>query len=541
MKNILFLMADQLRFDYLGCSGHPHIKTPNIDALAKRGVRFDRAYVQSPICGPSRMSFYTGRYVHSHGSTWNNIPLKVGELTMGDHLRDLGMDVVLCGKTHMAADREGMQRLGLDPDSLIGARVAECGFDIWDRLDGLHPEGAKEPSHYQDYLKGLGYDGPNPWEQWANSAQSEDGDEEILSGWLMAHADQPARIRNEDSETPYTTSRAIEYIEQARLSDDSRRWCLHVSYIKPHWPYIVPEPYHKLYGPEHVLPVQRADAEREMPHPVLEAYHNHRFSRVFARDGVRERVIPAYMGLITQLDDEIGRLMAYLEQSGQMDNTLIVFTSDHGDYLGDHWLGEKELFHEASVKIPLIIVDPSSDADATRGSISDALVEAIDLVPTFVEAAGGKPRGEILEGHSLMPILHGDPTPLRKNVISEYDYSFRIARKMLNQPVADSRLAMIFDGRFKLIHAEGFRPMLYDLEADPDEFIDLGEEPQMLDQIKRLEADLFAWYRKHHTRTTISDEEIARRAGREFQRGIYIGFWDQTDIDEATALDEGGN
>ncbi len=154
MKNILFIMADQLRFDYLGCAGHPTIKTPNIDKLAARGVRFDRAYVQSPICGPSRMSFYTGRYVHSHGSTWNNIPLKVGEMTLGDHLRPLGMDAVLCGKTHMAADREGMERLGLDPDSLIGARVAECGFDIWDRLDGLHPTGAKSQAIIRTISKG---------------------------------------------------------------------------------------------------------------------------------------------------------------------------------------------------------------------------------------------------------------------------------------------------------------------------------------------------------------------------------------------------
>ena len=175
MKNILFIMADQLRFDYLGCYGHPTIRTPNIDALAARGVRFHRAYVQSPICGPSRMSFYTGRYVRSHGSTWNNVPLRVGEMTLGDHLRPLGMQTVLCGKTHMQADREGMERLGLDPESVVGARVAECGFDVWDRLDGLHPEMAQQPSHYQDHLRGLGYRGPNPWEQWANSAEGDDG------------------------------------------------------------------------------------------------------------------------------------------------------------------------------------------------------------------------------------------------------------------------------------------------------------------------------------------------------------------------------
>ena len=536
MNNILFVMADQLRFDYLGCYGHPTIRTPNIDALAARGVRFDCAYVQSPICGPSRMSFYTGRYVRSHGSTWNGVPLRVGEMTLGDHLRPLGMQTVLCGKTHMQADREGMARLGLDPESVVGARVAECGFDVWDRLDGLHPSVSQQPSHYQEHLRGLGYDGPNPWEQWANSAEGDDG--EILSGWLMQHADRPARIEEPDSETPYATTRAIEFIEQA----GDAPWCLHLSYIKPHWPYIVPAPYHDMYGRDDVLPAVRSEAERENAHPVLAAYHEHRFSKVFCRDEVRERVIPAYMGLITQIDDQIGRLVAYLQESGHADETMIVFTSDHGDYLGDHWLGEKELFHEPSVRIPLIVADPSEAADATRGTASRALVEGIDLVPTFVEAAGGRPRREVIEGHSLRPLLHGTREKLRDHVISEYDYSFRAARALLDQPVGSARLVMIFDGRFKLIEAEGFRPMLYDLETDPDELHDLGADPAAhAGERERLRGALDRWYRRHHTRTTISDETILDRAGGELDRGIVIGFWDEAELAEARREGRSGN
>ena len=141
-------MCDQLRWDYLSCTGHPRLHTPNIDALAARGVRFTRAYVQSPVCGASRMSFYTGRYVASHGATWNGVPLKVGEMTLGDYLRPLGLRTVLVGKTHMRADVEGMQRLGIDPQSIIGVRVAECGFDPYERDDGLHamgPDGRYDP------------------------------------------------------------------------------------------------------------------------------------------------------------------------------------------------------------------------------------------------------------------------------------------------------------------------------------------------------------------------------------------------------------
>jgi arylsulfatase A-like enzyme len=138
--NILWIMCDQLRFDYLSCYGHPTLRTPHIDALAARGVRFTRAYVQSPVCGPSRMSFYTGRYMRSHGANWNRFPLRVGEPTLGDHLRELGVRCALVGKTHMAADAEGMARLGIDPASSVGVLASQCGFEPYDRDDGLHPD-----------------------------------------------------------------------------------------------------------------------------------------------------------------------------------------------------------------------------------------------------------------------------------------------------------------------------------------------------------------------------------------------------------------
>ena len=130
------------------------------------------------------------------------------------------------------------------------------------------------------------------------------------------------------------------------------------------------------------------------------------YSENFSRDEVRQTVIPTYMGLIQQLDHQIGRVISTLEQKGLRQNTLIVLTSDHGDYLGDHWLGEKDLYHEPSIRIPLIISDPSPAADATRGLARDDLVESIDLVPTFVESAGGVVSPQRMEGRSLLPLLH---------------------------------------------------------------------------------------------------------------------------------------
>ncbi len=529
-KNILFIMFDQLRWDYLSCYGHPHLHTPNIDKLAARGVRFDRAYIQSPICGSSRMSTYTGRYVHSHGASWNNIPLKVGEITLGDHLRKAGMGCWLVGKTHMAADAEGMARLGLEPDSVIGARVAECGFDVFERDDGLRaegpdgfydPDGAKK---YNQYLRDKGYDSDNPWHDFANSGLDADGN--VLSGWFLKNSSETANIAEEDSETPYLTTRGIEFME----SHDGP-WCCHLSYIKPHWPYVVPEPYASMYGPEHVLPVVRSESERENAHPVLRAFMDTKVGQAFSRQEVRDAVIPAYMGLIKQADDQMGRLFDWMEETGRMDDTMIVLTSDHGDFLGDHWMGEKTFFHDASTKMPLIIYDPSSQADATRGTNCDALVEAIDLAPTFLEVAGGEKAGHILEGHSLLPILRGqaDKTP-RSVAVCEYDYSASPIAQKLNASVRDAVMFMVANEKWKLVHCEGgHRPILFDLENDPEELVDLGDSADHSDVIAQMYHHLFAWARRPSQRTTRSEEQLIGMRSRSGGTGIMIGIYDEND------------
>ncbi len=534
-QNILFIMFDQLRFDYLSCAGHPHLQTPHIDRIAAKGVRFTRAYVQSPVCGASRMSTYTGRYPSSHGAQYNGYPLRVGEMTLGDHLRPLGMGCWLIGKTHMRVDQAGMERLGLSPDSVIGARQAECGFDIWQRDDGLWAQGPdgfydENRSPYNEYLKSKGYPGENPWADFAN-AGIEGND--IASGWFMTNANKPANIAEEDSETPWLTGEAIKFIEQAEGP-----WCAHLSYIKPHWPYIVPAPYHDMFGAEHVPASLRDDCERVDPHPVYNAFMNNRIGQAFSRDEVRNKVIPAYMGLIKQCDDQMGRLFDHLETTGQMDNTMIVITSDHGDYLGDHWLGEKDLFHEQSVKVPLIIYDPSPDADATRGTTCDALVESIDLPATFIEVAGGTVPDHIIEGRSLLPYLHGKtPVDWRACAISEYDYSTSPMAAQLGVTNRDARLFMVTDERYKFIHAEGgLRPMLFDLQADPNEYNDLGNSTDHAEIISRMYGHLHQWSRRMSQRVTKSDAEIDAGKANPKGVGIVLGVYDQSEIDPALTV-----
>ncbi|MBU2983639.1 sulfatase-like hydrolase/transferase [Lentibacter algarum] len=531
-KNILFIMFDQLRWDYLSCYGHKHLETPNIDWLASQGVRFNRAYIQSPICGSSRMSTYTGRYVHSHGASNNKVPLKVGEQTMGDHLRREGVDCWLVGKTHMEADAEGMARLGLEPDSVIGVRVAECGFDVFERDDGMKPEGPEgsyDPrgaQAYNEWLREKGYESDNPWHDFANSGLDAEGN--VISGWFLKNSAYAANIDEPDSETPYLTTRAMDFMQ----STDAP-WCCHLSYIKPHWPYIVPEPYASMYGPEHVMPVVRSDSERQNAHPVFKAFQDTPVGQSFSREDVREAVIPAYMGLIKQVDDQMGRLFDWLKAEGRWDNTVIVLTSDHGDFLGDHWLGEKTFFFEPSVRVPLIIYDPSPDADATRGTVSDALVESIDLAPTFVEMSGGDVAGHILEGESLVPILHGARVESERDfVICEYDYSGAPLANRLGNSVEQAQMYMVADKRWKLIHFEsGDRPMLFDLVADPDELNDLGESAEHAGAISEMYEKLHRWARRVSQRVTVSHDQILARRLQKSTKGIVIGVPEEGDMD----------
>ena len=339
----------------------------------------------------------------------------------------------------------------------------------------------------------------------------------------------PPASSEEDSETPYMTRRAMDFIAEA----GDAPWCLHLSYIKPHWPYIAPAPYNAMFGAGDVLPATRSEEEKRDPHPVYAGFMGLPVSQAFAREEVREKVIPVYMGLIKQIDDQLGRLFHFLKERGLFETTMIVFTSDHGDYLGDHWMGEKDLFHEPSVKVPLIVFDPSAEADGARGTVCDALVESIDLVPTFLEALGADPvqQAHRLEGRSLVPFLRGEPpAEWRRFAISEYDYSMLPVAAKLGVEPRDARLFMVADRRWKLIHALGFRPMLYDLEADPSELRDLGADPTYEDERRRLMGALAAWGLRLSQRTTISEQQIRDRRGKSQRRGILIGVWDESDV-----------
>ncbi|MDJ0956545.1 MAG: alkaline phosphatase family protein [Arenicellales bacterium] len=522
--NILFIMCDQLRWDYLSCYGHPHLQTPHIDSLAKKGVRFTRAYCQAPLCGPSRASFYTGRYMSSHGVMANKDPIKIGELTLGDYLRDANIHSTLIGKSEASPNHKALARLGIGDDTKIGRLVAQDGFEFYEDFAGLYPDPVL-PSHlgYNDYLRAKGFAGDNPWELYANSAIDRSG--RHVSGWQMRHADKPAIIPEEHSETAFVTNRALEFLDT--VSHD-QSWCIHLSYIKPHWPYLAPAPYHAVYSEDQVVPAVRHECERQNPHPVYGAFMQQEYSQNFSREEVRRRVIPTYMGLIKQIDDHLGRVFEFLESKQLMHNTMVVFTADHGDYLGDHWLGEKDLFHEPSVRIPLILYDPSSGADATRGTTNDEPVEAIDIVPTLVDYVGGTQNHERMEGRSLLPLIRGtgSVSDWREYVVSEIDYSERGPRTLLNLHPYQCRAYMIRTADWKYVLYEGFRPQLFDLKNDPEEYRDLGADPAFESERRDLHELLFNWIRQRRMRTEIPTDLLFEMGPeRDAELGILIGQW----------------
>ncbi|HKE38389.1 MAG TPA: alkaline phosphatase family protein [Casimicrobiaceae bacterium] len=517
VRNLLFIMCDQLRADHLGCYGHPYLATRNLDALAKRGVNFGRAFAQSGVCGPSRMSFYTGRYVTSHGATWNRVPLSVGEVTLGEYLGRTGRELTLAGKTHMVTDASGMARLGLDLSEARGRLLGAGGFVEFDRHDGHRPEPG---GAYAAYLRERGYASDDPWSDYVISAVDQNG--KVVSGWHMRYARLPARVAEAHSETAYTTDRAIEFIRDK----GDLPWALHLSYVKPHWPYVAPAPYHARYALEECLPIKRDARELQSPHPVLAAYRQQEECANFMRDEVWQTVRPTYQGLVQQIDDHLGRVWDVLDSAGRFADTMIVFTSDHGDYLGDHWLGEKEHFHDVVQRIPLIVYDPDSAADATRGTTENRLVEAVDLLPTFLQALGVPSANERVEGHSLLPLLRGgDSSKWREAVISELDYSYREARRILGRAPDACRAWMARSDRWKYVHWQDLPSQLFDLENDPDEFHDLGRDPGYDATRREMRARLLDWFMSLKRRLTVTDEQVASATAAHKQAGVFFGVW----------------
>jgi len=371
--NVLFIMVDQMRADAMGCAGHPVVRTPNLDALAAAGVRFENAFVQQAVCGPSRMCYYTGRYVHNHRSTWNEVPLPRNEQTMGHLFLRAGYRAVNCGKNHFVADPKGGGKPLAPWEGMMWPWLTTLsGMEDYLLLDA----GSHCPA-YIDHLRNQGYDAEileNPYLLDGPNGRKQ---------WTQHNGIHGSVVRAENSETAFLTDRAIDFIR----APGPKPWMMHLSYFRPHQPTTPPKPYNTMYDPADMPAPLRGETELD-GHPMNRPFRQERLGHTADEEPAWRNFRAAYYGLISELDDNLGRVFSALKENGQWDNTLIVFCSDHGEYLGDHWTIEKELWYDQAYRTPFIVRDPRTKADITRGKTLAALVESVDVLPTMLAAAG---------------------------------------------------------------------------------------------------------------------------------------------------------
>jgi arylsulfatase A-like enzyme len=456
--NILWYCSDQQRYDTIHALGNPHIHTPNLDALCDQGVAFTQAYSQNPICTPSRATFLTGRYPNTHHVYRNNNEcFPSNEVLVTKLLADAGYDCALAGKLHLSkASKGNLERRPND-----GYRKF-----FWSN----HPNPDYPYGH--DYAIWLKEEkGVDPVELYAS-----------LRGQVGPG------VPTEYHQTTWCSEMAIRFITEKREGP----WLMSINPFDPHPPFDPPKEYLDRYAPE-TLPYplfRESDIERqkafrnidqhtkEAINPLTSTGKNNTTGSVIRGDmgsippsDYDARFLKAcYYAEIELIDNQLKRILDVLDETGQRENTLIIFMSDHGELLGDHGMIYKGCrFFEGSVHVPLIISWP---AMCLKGLRSHALVELVDLAPTLLEAAGLEVP-YYMQGKSLLPLLNGkvDPNYHKAHVTCEYNDS------LPTQP-NHSHGTMFFDGRYKLVIYEGQTiGELFDLESDPGEFLNLWDDP----------------------------------------------------------------
>lgn len=428
--NILLILADEHAPQLSGVYGHPIVRSPNLDQLGTDGVVFDGAYCNSPICVPSRMSLMTGRLPSSDGVYDNASPLASDTVTWAHLLRATGYDVVLAGKQHF-----------IGPDQLHGFRT-QLSHDL--HASALHPiyrwdDGVAPAARPWHHLQTIG-PGTTP------------------------------EIETDDD----VEARSVEYIRSRKDSDQP--WALVSSYIAPHFPFVAPQKYWDMYDPDTVDMPNIPAGHLEEQHPLYA-----RLRSTFGLDDVTEEQIrrarAGYYALVTYLDDKIGQLLRTLEETGQADNTIVVFTADHGEMLGEHGLWRKSTFYEHSARVPLVVRWPGVVAGGRR--VPQA-VSLVDLVATLLDVAETEPTRPI-DGTSLSGLMKGTDPEWKDEAISEY-----VAHGILGPT------AMLRRGKYKFNYIHGEAPELYDLEADPGEFTNIAGAEGHRTLVEEMQADLLA-------------------------------------------------
>lgn len=481
--NVLLIVIDQLRADALRCAGHPNAITPNIDRLAARGVLFRQHYAQGSPCGPSRASLHTGMYLMNHRVITNESPTAAHLKTMPFYARELGYEPALVGYTTTVPD----PRTTSSADPRFTTNSIASGWNVIRDFE--------EPrEHYLAWLSGKGYSIPNRYEDLFKPSATESE-----SKWFPT-----SPISAEHTDTAWCAEGALDYL---RIRTE-RPWFLHLGFFRPHPPFMPSSPFDQLVDPASTLPPVRAaslDLEAAS-HPltklILETMKVKSAMSWMPGLGCDlslsdiARMRAAYFGLIAEVDHHLGRVLDFLESSQQMDRTLIVLTSDHGEQLGDHHLIAKRGYFPQSYHIPCIVVDPRASADSTRGTQSNTFTENVDVLPTILDWLGqSAPRA--CNGSSLLPLVRGEsPSNWRKEAHWEYDFrdlASGTAHEILGISRDDCSLAVLRAEDYAYVHCAALPPLLFNLKNDPHWLHNVVNDPQHQAAALKMAQRMLDW------------------------------------------------
>jgi len=457
--NILFITCDQLRRDALGCYGGRPDVSPHIDALAKRSARFEQAYVASPVCSPNRASWVTGCYPTAHGLTVNGVRLRHDSTTLMECLRQAGYQTAAAGKLHFEpqwAQHYGQPNFNEEVARGIGAvdpQPRELPYF------GLERCAIAEDHHAGPYEAFVRSHGLDPWV---------DPHSAMYPQHMVCRSALPASL----SKTTWIAERSMEFMRMRDRDKPLFLWC---SFVHPHHPFVVPKPFDRRFDP----------AEMESPvweEAMIERWPERLKRKYFAEAGSHEavgmhkltdadfrRIRAAYLGMVAHVDEQVGRVLRALEADGMVDDTIIVFSSDHGELLGDYHLLFKAAHYRCVTRVPLLVAHPRCAA-----GVSEACTSAVDLMPTLLEMAGcSVPAG--VQGRSFAACVKDVALPLRDEVYIEDPGPVRT----------------LMTPRQRITwHGCGERGEFYELDRDPGELVNrwddvavAGEKYRALDRL----------------------------------------------------------
>ena len=433
-KNLILIMSDEHQGRALGCVGHTFVKTPNLDKLANNGMVFSNAYTSCPICVPARASFATGLPVHKNRLWDNAMPYYGQKPSWGHSLQSRNVPVESIGKLHYRSQEDND---GFDEKHIPMMVVNGVGM-VW---GSIRRENDRKKVFRDERMLGT-YIGPG-------TSKYTEYDEAVVS-------------------------KTINWLENKKKNNSTKPWCLYIGLVAPHFPLVVPQKYFDMY-PRETLPDIKLDPYRGYKmHPWISKQNELRNSNnQFKNEEEKWAAISAYFGLCSFLDDNIGKIVTSVTENGFLDNTTIIYTSDHGDNVGARGLWGKSNFYEESCSIPLILSGPkikkgTCKTPVTLMDISETIVDHFSC-----ESPNNGP------GESIYKIA--DATYNNERIaFSEYHASSSI-----------SGAYMIRKGRWKYIYYVGFEPELFDLENDPDELSDLSQKSEFIDICNELKRDLY--------------------------------------------------